>query len=101
MKYKKHVFICTNTKEAGKKCCGEEKGMALVNAFKEEIKNRRLQLEMRAQKTGCLDACNFGPALVVYPEGTYYGYVQLSDVQEIVEKHLLQNQPVERLVLPY
>ena len=75
--------------------------MALVSAFKEEIKSRGLQQQMRAQKTGCLDACNFGPALVVYPEGTYYGHVQLTDVNEIVEKHLLQNQPVERLVLPY
>lgn len=101
MKYKKHVFICTNTKEAGKKCCGEERGMALVQAFKDEIRNRGLQTQMRAQKTGCLDACNFGPSLVVYPEGTYYGNVQLSDVTEIVEKHLLGDEPVERLVLPY
>jgi (2Fe-2S) ferredoxin len=91
MKYKKHVFICTNTKEAGKKCCGEEKGMALVQAFKDEIRNRGLQM----------DACNFGPSLVVYPEGTYYGHVQLTDVTEIVVKHLLGDQPVERLVLPY
>jgi (2Fe-2S) ferredoxin len=101
MKYKKHVFICTNTKEAGKKCCGEERGMALVQAFKDEIRNRGLQTQIRAQRTGCLDACNFGPSLVVYPEGTYYGYVQLTDVTEIVEKHLLVNEPVERLVLPY
>jgi (2Fe-2S) ferredoxin len=101
MKYKKHVFICTNQKEGGKRCCGEEKGIELVNAFKEAIKLRGLQMEMRAQKTGCLDACNFGPALVVYPEGTYYGHVQPEDVQQIIEQHLLQNQPVTRLVLPY
>jgi (2Fe-2S) ferredoxin len=75
--------------------------MILVNAFKEAIKSRGLQMEMRAQKTGCLDACNFGPALVVYPEGTYYGHVQPEDVEEIVEKHLLQNQPIAHLVLPY
>jgi (2Fe-2S) ferredoxin len=56
---------------------------------------------MRAQKTGCLDACNFGPALVVYPEGTYYGNVQIEDINEIIENDLLQNQPVTRLVLPY
>jgi (2Fe-2S) ferredoxin len=101
MKYRKHVFICTNEKETGKKCCGEERGMALVNAFKDNMRSKGLQLEIRAQKTGCLDACNFGPSLVVYPEGIYYGNVLLSDVNEIVEEHLLQNQPVERLVLPY
>jgi (2Fe-2S) ferredoxin len=101
MKYTKHVFICTNQKEGGKKCCGEEKGMILVNSFKEALKSRGLHVQMRAQKTGCLDACNFGPALVVYPEGTYYGNVQIEDINEIIENDLLQNQPVTRLVLPY
>jgi (2Fe-2S) ferredoxin len=101
MKYRKHVFICTNEKETGKKCCGEERGMALVNAFKDNMRSKGLQLEIRAQKTGCLDACNFGPSVVVYPEGIYYGNVLLSDVNEIVEEHLLQNRPVERLVLQY
>jgi (2Fe-2S) ferredoxin len=101
MKYTKHVFICTNEKEGGKKCCGEEKGMLLVNRFKEALKSRGLQMHIRAQRTGCLDACNFGPVLVVYPEGTYYGNIQPEDVNEIVEKHLLQNQRVTRLMLPY
>jgi hypothetical protein len=48
MKYKKHVFLCTNTKEAGKKCCGEEKGMVLVQAFKDEIRNQGLQTQIPA-----------------------------------------------------
>jgi (2Fe-2S) ferredoxin len=94
-------LFAPNEKEAGKKCCGEERGMALVNAFKDTIRSKGLQMEIRAQKTGCLDACNFGPSLVVYPEGIYYGNVLLSDVNEIVEEHLLQNRPVERLVLQY
>lgn len=101
MKYKKHVFICTNQKPAPKKSCGEEHGLALVEAFKQALKDRGLQIDIRAQKTGCLDACAFGPALVVYPEGTYYGNVQLSDVEEIVESHLVNDQPVERLKLAF
>jgi (2Fe-2S) ferredoxin len=101
MKYRKHVFICVNQKAEGKQCCGENRGMALVQAFKESLKSKGLQLEIRAQRTGCLDACAFGPALVVYPEGTYYGHVQLSDVEEIIQNHLINNQPVERLVLTY
>ncbi|RIV27403.1 (2Fe-2S) ferredoxin domain-containing protein [Fibrisoma montanum] len=100
MKFKKHVFICTNQKPAPKKSCGEEHGLQLVEAFKQALKDRGLQIEIRAQRTGCLDACAFGPALVVYPEGTYYGNVQLSDVEEIVESHLVNDQPVERLKLP-
>ncbi|MCY7349961.1 MAG: (2Fe-2S) ferredoxin domain-containing protein [Cytophagaceae bacterium] len=99
MKYKKHVFICTNQKESPKKCCGEVHGMELVNAFKDALKARNLHIEIRAQRTGCLDMCAFGPALVVYPEGIFYGAVQLDDVEEIVESHLVGDVPVERLRL--
>ncbi|GAB3897479.1 (2Fe-2S) ferredoxin domain-containing protein [Spirosoma agri] len=101
MKYKKHVFICANQKAAPKKSCGEAHGNELVDAFKAALAERGLLKEMRAQRTACLDACAFGPALVVYPEGTYYGNVQLSDVNEIIESDLLNNQPVERLKLNY
>jgi len=101
MKYKKHVFICTNQKDGGKKCCGAEHGMALVDAFKASLKEKGLHTEIRAQKTGCLDVCGLGPALVVYPEGVFYGGVQLSDVEEIVESHLVNNQEVARLKLDF
>lgn len=99
MKYRKHVFICTNQKEAPKKSCGEAHGMVLVDAFKAALKTRNLHIELRAQRTGCLDMCAFGPSLVVYPEGIFYGNVQLTDVDEIVESHLVNDVPVERLRL--
>lgn len=101
MKYQKHVFICTNQKDSPKKCCGEAHGMALVESFKAELKERGLTPDIRAQRTGCLDVCGKGPALVVYPEGIIYGNVQLSDVKEIVESHLVNNTPVERLKLDF
>jgi len=101
MKYKKHVFICANQKDGGKKCCGAEHGTALVDAFKTSLKDKNLHIDIRAQKAGCLDVCAFGPALVVYPEGIFYGNVQLSDVEEIVESHLVNDTPVERLRLPF
>jgi (2Fe-2S) ferredoxin len=101
MKYKKHVFICTNQKQDGKKCCGEATGMALVELFKKEIKDRNLSVDIRAQRAGCFDVCAHGPAVVVYPEGTFYGHVQPEDVVEIIESHLINNQPVERLKLPF
>jgi (2Fe-2S) ferredoxin len=99
MKYQKHVFICTNQKDSPKKCCGEERGMALVDAFKNSLKEKGLNVEIRAQKAGCLDVCGFGPSLVVYPEGTFYGNIQLTDIEEIIESHLVNNTPVERLVI--
>lgn len=101
MKYKKHVFICINQKEVPKKSCGELHGLALVDAFKVALKERDLSVEIRAQKTGCLDVCGRGPALVVYPEGVFYGNVQLEDVEEIVVSHLVNDVPVERLKLSF
>lgn len=98
-KYKKHVFICTNDKDNGKKHCGSVRGMELVEAFKNALKDRNLHIEIRAQKAGCLNMCAFGPSLVVYPEGVFYGNVQLQDVEEIVQSHLIDNQPVQRLVI--
>lgn len=101
MKYKKHLFVCTNERTDGRACCGEQRGMELVEAFKKLVKDNKLNAEIRAQRAGCFDVCNFGPAVVVYPEGVFYGQVQLSDVQEIFEEHLLNNRPVERLKLKF
>lgn len=102
MKYEKHLFICNNQRpDPTKKSCGNEHGAALVAAFKAGIKDRGLQINMRAQQTACLDACAWGPSLVVYPEAVWYGHVQLADVEEIIESHLLNNQPVERLRLHF
>ena len=75
--------------------------MALVAAFKKSIKDKGLSTEIRAQKTGCLEACEAGPSIVIYPEGVFYGGVQLSDVEEIVSEHLENNRIVERLVMDF
>lgn len=101
MIYQKHIFICTNQRPEGaaKPSCGEAHGLELVSEFKKQIKDRGLNVEIRAQKTGCLDVCDFGPALVIYPEGVFYQNVQITDVSEIVEQHLVQNKIVERLQL--
>jgi (2Fe-2S) ferredoxin len=98
--FEKHVFICTNQREAGARvCCGEERGFALVSAFKKAIRDHGISAEVRAQRTGCFDICEHGPNVMVYPEGTIYAHVQLSDVEEITLQHLKNGKPVERLVL--
>ena len=102
MKFKKHIFICTNQRnDPARKSCGEECGMTLVKAFKKALKENNLKSDIRAQRAGCLDACDFGPSMVVYPEGIFYGGVQLSDVDEIVNEHLIHNRPVQRLILDF
>ncbi len=102
MKYSKHIFICTNERTDGRKSCGEVAGMALVDAFKKELLAQGVRgTEVRAQRAGCIDVCNFGPALVVYPEGVFYGAVTIADIPEIVTSHIIGNNPVERLQLSF
>jgi (2Fe-2S) ferredoxin len=101
MRYDKHIFICTNQKAEGKACCGETRGMELVNKFKEVLRDKGLQGKVRAQRSGCLDACGNGPALVIYPEGTYYGQVTIYDVERIVEQHIQNNQKLADLELTF
>jgi (2Fe-2S) ferredoxin len=98
MKYKKHIFICTNQRPDGARvCCGEDKGMNIVREFKKRMKNKCLNKNMRAQRTGCLDMCEHGPSVVVYPDGVFYGNVTVNDVPEIIDSHLVENRIVERL----
>ena len=100
MIYKKHIFICTNQRAPGARmCCGEEHGSALTAEFLKLLKNKGLEVEMRAQRTGCFDLCEQGPTVAIYPDGVFYGKVKLSDVEEIVTEHLENDRVVERLLI--
>ncbi|MHB1847145.1 MAG: (2Fe-2S) ferredoxin domain-containing protein [Deltaproteobacteria bacterium] len=97
--FKRHVFVCTNRRPDGhpKGCCAEKGSEALRDRLKAELGRRGREGEIRAHAAGCLDACEYGPTLVVYPEGVWYGRVTPADVDEIVERHLVHGEPVERL----
>ena|ERR1700744_915396 len=98
--FEKHIFVCTNERtNSEKRSCGEQHGLALTAAFKKAIKDKNLDMPIRAQRAGCLGVCDFGPTVAVYPEGTFYVNVQLSDVEEIVQQHIIENKPVQRLLL--
>ncbi len=98
-KLKFHVFVCTNERPAGhpRGCCKTKGSEELVQRFKQEIAKHGLAGQVRAQKAGCLDTCEFGPSVVIYPDNAWYGPVQVGDVTEIVESHLVKGLPVERL----
>ncbi len=70
------------------------------DAFKKKLASLKLAGVVRANNAGCLDACESGVAVVIYPEQIWYGGVQVSDVDEIVQQHVLKGQVVERLLLP-
>ena len=99
--YERHVFVCGNTREAGhpRGCCSAKGSDAVREAFKKELKARGLNKRIRANQAGCLDQCEHGVTVVVYPEQVWYGFVQPADVAEIVESHLVGGKPVERLRL--
>ena len=100
-RFKKHIFICTNERapDDPKGCCAAKNAREIAARFKEELHRRGLKGVMRANKAGCLDLCELGPAVVVYPEGVWYKQVTPDDVPEIITEHLLGNRPVERLRL--
>ncbi|MCZ7613295.1 MAG: hypothetical protein M5T52_07100 [Ignavibacteriaceae bacterium] len=61
------------------------------------MKELGLNAEIRANAAGCLDACEHGVTVVVYPEQIWYGKVLVDDVETIIQEHILKNNPVERL----
>jgi (2Fe-2S) ferredoxin len=100
--FQHHLFICTNErdKDASRPSCLPQGGKKLKSAFKDAVKDAGLKHLVRANESGCLDQCEHGPVVVVYPEAVWYGFVKLEDVDEIVSEHLLHGRPVERLRLP-
>ncbi len=100
-KYTHHLFVCGNQRHEGhpRGCCDPQGAELLRAAFKSALKTRGLRSSMRANRSGCLDQCEHGPCVVVYPSGTWYGNVQLTDVDEIVECHLQGGEIVQRLLI--
>ena len=100
--FRKHVFVCTNRREPGsaRGSCAEKGSEALRDRFKQALAKRGLKGEMRANAAGCLDQCENGCSVVVYPEQVWYGHVTVDDVDEIVDTHLVGGRLVERLLMP-
>lgn len=100
--YRNHVFFCTNLRDDGTQCCGQ----CGSSGLRDYLKRRTKELCMagrggvRINTAGCLDRCELGPVLVVYPEAIWYAYVDQEDIDEILTEHLIHGRVVERLRLP-
>ena len=98
--YRAHVFCCTNERPAGhpRGCCKAKGAEKLRNYMKARAKELGLA-DVRVNMAGCLDRCELGPTMVIYPEGVWYTYASMADVDEILQRHVIEGGRVERLML--
>lgn len=98
--FDKHVFFCTNQREPGAACCNNHAAQRLRDYAKDKVKQlgvANAKNRIRINSAGCLDRCDEGPVIVIYPEGTWYTYVDESDIDEIISEHLQHGRIVKRL----
>ncbi|GAB1234462.1 (2Fe-2S) ferredoxin domain-containing protein [Ferrigenium sp. UT5] len=98
--YDKHVFFCTNQRATGEDCCNNRGAQKARDYVKDRVKALGLsgrENRVRINSAGCMDRCDDGPVIVVYPEGVWYTYVDEKDLDEIIESHLKNGKIVERL----
>lgn len=98
--YRRHVFCCVNERPPGhpRGCCSEKGSVRLRNYMKARAKALGLD-DVRVNASGCLDRCELGPTMVIYPEGVWYVYRTQEDVDEILRVHVIEGGRVKRLML--
>ena len=100
--FERHVFVCHNTRpaDAPRPSCTADGKSDLHTQLQQLAKAAGLGTSVRINKSGCLDQCEHGPMVVVYPEAVWYGNVQPADAAAIVEEHLVGGRPVARRRVP-
>jgi (2Fe-2S) ferredoxin len=101
-RYKRHVFVCVNERPADhpKGCCMNKGSAQIRDALKIELGKRGLAKIVRANNSGCLDACEHGVTIVIYPEGIWYGKVTMGDIPEIIDRTIVGGEVIQRLLIP-
>ena len=97
--YERHIFFCLNERENGEACCAQHHAQEAFERCKSQVKAQGLNGpgKVRVNTAGCLDRCEEGPVIVVYPEEVWYTYVDREDIDEIIDEHLVHGRVVERL----
>jgi (2Fe-2S) ferredoxin len=98
--YRAHVFVCTNVRPDGhpRGCCSAKGSVKLRDYMKARAKDLGLN-DVRVNVAGCLDRCELGPNLVIYPEGVWYHVETTADLDEILQRHVIEGGRVGRLML--
>ena len=102
MTYRLHVFMCENRRADGQPCCAQHNAAAKIKFLRQWLKKRGMhgRGKIRINRAGCMDQCQHGPILVVYPDAVWYRYNNENDLAEIAQQHLLNGKIVHRLRLP-
>ena len=92
-----HIFVCGSFRPTGAAgVCHKKESSRLLQHLSTEVQDRSFD-DVMVSSTGCLNICDSGPVMVVYPEGIWYTYVDREDVDEIIDEHLIRGQVVKRL----
>ncbi len=99
--FEMHLFVCTNERKEGhpRGCCAAKGSEAIRERLKSMVAEHGLKGRVRVNAAGCLDQCEHGVTVVVYPEGVWYGFVTPDDVDEVFQSHVVEGRVVERLRL--
>lgn len=98
--YDKHVFFCTNKRTDGSDCCANRGALHARDYVKGKVAELNISNRhnvIRINTAGCMNRCDEGPVIVVYPEGVWYTFMDEKDLDEIIEEHLKNSRVVERL----
>ena len=100
--FQRHVFVCVNERppDNPKGSCKAKGGEQVRDALKKKLGDLGINKLCRANNAGCLDQCATGVTVVVYPEQVWYGHVTVDDIPELVDRHIVRGEFVERLMLP-
>ena len=93
----KHVFVCVNCRESTRKSCGEE-GLRIRTKLVELLKKTGRQKKIRINKSGCLNFCDKGPVMVIYPNKIWFKNVAVSDCEKIMNDSILDDKTIEQLL---
>lgn len=99
--YRYHVFFCTNQRDDGTQCCQQYQAQAARDYVKQRVKDLGAAIpgHVRINNAGCMNRCAEGPVVVIYPQAVWYTYVDNSDLDAIIEEHLVHGRVVERLLI--
>ncbi|HEU0070143.1 MAG TPA: (2Fe-2S) ferredoxin domain-containing protein [Alphaproteobacteria bacterium] len=98
--YEQHVFLCQNVRpdDHPRGCCSARGSVELLKYMTSQARKLGIK-DARINPSGCLERCEMGPAMVIYPEGAWYTFKTKEDIDEILQSHLIEGKPVKRLLL--